>query len=98
MPGHHRFRFDEYEGISPTRIQSPQHRPEEPVQAIESGSGLLSFENRELLPQSSGFQCESVARYEEGTNVRDDRKNKRTHRSDISRTASTAGTNPSSTS
>jgi hypothetical protein len=29
--GHHGFRFHQYEGISPTRIQSPQRRPKESV-------------------------------------------------------------------
>ena len=38
MPGHHRFRFDQYKGVSPTRIESPQRRPEESVRAFESGS------------------------------------------------------------
>jgi hypothetical protein len=90
MPGHHRFRFDDYEGVSPTRIQSPQHRPEQPVQSLESGATPLSFEHRELLTHSSGFQGESVARYEERTDIGEYRYNKRAHRSDVSRAASSA--------
>jgi hypothetical protein len=34
---------------------------------------VASFENGELLPQSSRFQGELVARYEECTDVRNDR-------------------------
>ena len=73
MPGHNGFRFDDYESISPARVYPPQHRPNEPVRATELGWRLLSFEDGELLPQSSGFQCERVARYEERTDVREDR-------------------------
>ncbi len=99
MPGHHCFRFDQYESIGPTRIPSPQHHPEEPVRTSESRSRLLTLEHRELLSESSGFQCEFVTRQEEGTNVCDDCKNERTHRSDVSRTASRpTGANPHSTS
>ena len=47
--------------ISPARIYPP-HRPKEPVHATEPGSRLLSFDDGELLPQSSGLQCEPVAR------------------------------------
>jgi hypothetical protein len=55
--------------------------------AIEPGARLLSFENRQLLPESRYFECQRVARYEEGTNVRDEGKDARTHRSDLNRTA-----------
>ena len=79
MPGHNGFRFDDYESISPARICPPQRRPEEPVHATEPWTRLLSFEDDELLPQSGGFQCESVAGYEQCTNVRDDRNDERTH-------------------
>ena len=87
MPGHNGFRFDDYESISPARVYSPQGGPKEPVEASEPGSRLLSFEDSELLPQSSGFQCEPVARYEQRTDVRDYRNDERTHRSDVSRGA-----------
>jgi hypothetical protein len=63
MPGHNGFRFDDYESISPARVCPPQRRPKEPVHATEPGSRLLSFEDSELLPESSGFQCKPVARY-----------------------------------
>ena len=85
--GHNGFRFDGYESISPARIYPPQRRPKELVNLTEPGSRLLSFEDGELLPQSSGLQCEPVARYEQRTDVRDDRNDERTHRSDISRAA-----------
>src|SRR5690349_14543220 len=48
----------------------------------------FSLEDRELLPERSRFQCELVARYEERANVRDESNYERTHRSDVSRTAS----------
>jgi hypothetical protein len=73
MPGHNGFRIDDYESISPARVYPPQCRPKGPVHATESGSRVLSFEDGELLPQSSGFQCKPVARYEQRTDVRDNR-------------------------
>jgi hypothetical protein len=85
MPGHNGFRFDNYESISPARVYPPQRPPKKPVRATEPGSRLLSFEDGELLPKRSGFQCEPVARYEQSTDLRDDRNDKRTHRSDVSR-------------
>ena len=96
MPGHNGFRFDDYESISPARVCPPQRRPKEPVHATEPGSRLLSFEDSELLPESSGFQCKPVARYEQGTHVRDDRNDKRTHRFDVSRAAFDGGDKPGS--
>ena len=87
MPGHNGFRFDNDESISPPGIYAPQRRSKEPVHSTEPGSRLLSFEDGELLPQSSGFQCKPVARYEQRTDVRDDRNDERSHRSDISRAA-----------
>jgi hypothetical protein len=70
MPGHNGFRFDDYESISPARVCPTQRRPKEPVHA--TGSRLFSIEDSELLPESGGFQCKPVARYEQGTHVRDD--------------------------
>jgi hypothetical protein len=55
MPGHNGFRFDDDQSISPSGMYAPQRRPKEPVHATEPGSRLLSLENDELLPQSSGF-------------------------------------------
>jgi hypothetical protein len=52
-----RFRFDQDDGVSPTRIQSAQRRLKEPVRATEFRSRLLSFEDGKLLPQSCRFQC-----------------------------------------
>jgi hypothetical protein len=50
MPGHHRFRSDQDERLSPIRIQSPQRGPEESVRAAEPWPRSLPFENGELLP------------------------------------------------
>lgn len=87
MPGHNGFRFDDDERISPARVCPTQGGPKEPVYATEPWSRLLSFENGKLLPQSSGFQCKPVARHDQCSNVRDDRNDERTHRSDVSRAA-----------
>jgi hypothetical protein len=91
MPGHNGFRFDDYESISPARVRPTQRRPKEPVHETEPGSRLFSIEDSELLPESSGFQCKPVARYEQGTHVRDDRNDKRTHRFDVIRAAFDSG-------
>ena len=84
---HQHCRHVNYESISPTRVYAPQRHPKEPVHTTESGSRLFSFEDSKLLPQSSGFQCKPVARYEQGMDIRDDRNDERTHRYDISRAA-----------
>ena len=73
MPGHNGFGFNDYESISPARIHPPQCRPKEPVNPTDPGSKLLPLEDNELLPQSRSFQCEPVARYQERTNICDDR-------------------------
>jgi hypothetical protein len=96
MPGHNGFRFDNYESISPARVYPPQRPPKKPVRATEPGSRLLSFEDGELLPKSSGFQCEPVARYEQSTDVRYDLYDELTHRYDVSRLPSLAATNSDS--
>src|SRR4051794_35656454 len=65
MPGHHGFGLDQYERISPTRVQPSKRRPEQSIQAIESGAGLLPFEDGELLAQSSpfpGLACDAPRR------------------------------------
>ena len=96
MPGHDVFRFHDYERISPAGMYPPQRRPKEPVHPAEPRSRLLTFEDSELLPQSSGFQCKPVARYEQRTDERDDRNCERPHRSDISRAAFAGRNKPAS--
>src|SRR5271167_285534 len=49
------------------------------IEAMQSEAGLLSLEDGELLPKSSGFQSELVTRNEEGANVSDHREGKRNH-------------------
>ena len=85
MPGHHGFGFNDDESISPARIYAQQHRPKEPVHPTESGSRLLSLKDSKLLTESSGFQGKPVARYEQRTDIRDNRNDERAHRTDLSR-------------
>ena len=89
-------------GLTTMRVSAhPEYSRRSTVQnnrsVVESGARLLSFEHRELLTQSSCFQGESVAGHEERTNIGEYRDNKRAHRSDVSRAASSDRMNPSST-
>jgi len=62
MPGNHRLRLHDDQGLSPTRIHPAARSPEEAIEAMQPGVGLLPLENGELLPKSSGFQSELVTR------------------------------------
>ena len=83
MPGHNGFGFHDDESISPAGIHTHQRRPKETIQATESGARLLSFEDRKLLSESKRFQCKPVARYEQRTDVGDNRNDERAHRIDL---------------
>jgi hypothetical protein len=68
----------------------PQHGPEEPIETMEFWARLLPLEHNQLLPQGSRFQCESVTRHEQGTDVGEDRNNDGTYRPDVNRPSSRA--------
>lgn len=48
-----RFWFDQDKGIRPIQIPSPQRGSENPVHTMKPGARLLSYDDGELLPQSS---------------------------------------------
>jgi hypothetical protein len=60
--------------------QPAQHNPEQPIEAIQSGTGLLALEDSELLAKSDGFQGEFMAWQEKGTQVCNYRTGKGNHR------------------
>jgi hypothetical protein len=67
----------------------PAHRladrnPEQAIDAMQFGTGLLPLEDGELLAKSSGLQSESMARHEEGSEVGDYCESERNHQSDLS--------------
>jgi len=55
------------QGLGPTGPQSTERNPEQPIEAVQLGTGLLPLEHGELLTKSSGLQSEFVARHEEGS-------------------------------
>jgi len=80
MPGNHRFRLHDDQGLSPTRIHPAERSPEEAIEVMQPGVGLLPLKNGELLSKSNGLQSEFVTRNEEGAKVGDHREGKRKHR------------------
>ena len=84
MPRHHSLRLHDDQGLAPSRPYSPEHNPEQPVETMQSGPGLLPLENSELLAESDGFQGEFVPRQEESPNVRDHRESESNHQPDHS--------------
>ena len=84
MPGHHRLRLDYDQGLGPARPQTAERNPEQPIEVMQLGTGLLPLEDGELLTKSNGFQSEGVARQEERAQVGDHCESKREHQSDRS--------------
>ena len=80
MPGNHRLRLHDDQGLSPTRIHPAERSPEEAIEVMQPGVGLLPLKNGELLSKSNGLQSEFVTRNEEGAKVGDHREGKRKHR------------------
>jgi hypothetical protein len=72
MPRHHGFWVDDDEGFPPTRPQ------------LADGTGLLPFEDGQLLAKGSGLQSESVARHKESSEVGDYGANEHCHQFDSS--------------
>ena len=64
---------------SNTLPQPAEHDPEQPIEAIQFGSGPLPPEDGELLAKSNGFQREFVTGQEKGTQVSDHRTGKGKH-------------------
>jgi hypothetical protein len=60
MPGNHGLRLDDDEGFGPALPQPAEDHPEQPIEAIQFGPGLLPLEDGELLAKSDGFQGEFV--------------------------------------
>ena len=55
MPGNHSLRRDDDQGFGPALPQPAEHDPEQPIEAMQFGSGLLPLEDGELLAKSNGF-------------------------------------------
>jgi len=60
MPGNHGLRLDDDQGFGPALPQPAEGNPEQPIEAIQFGPGLLPLEDGELLAKSDGFQGEFV--------------------------------------
>ena len=54
MPGHNGFRFHNGQGLGPTS-QLAERNPKQPIEAVQSGTGLFPLPNSELLAKSSGL-------------------------------------------
>ena len=64
--------------------QTAERNPEQPIEVMQFGTGLLPLEDGELLTKSNGFQREFMARQEERAQVGDHCQSKRDHHSDRS--------------
>lgn len=60
MPGNHGLRLDNDQGFGPALPQPAEDNPEQPIEAMQFGPGLLPLEDGELLAKSDGFQGEFV--------------------------------------
>ena len=69
MPGNHGLRLDDDQGFGPALPQPAEGNPEQPIEAIQFGPGLLPLEDGELLAQSDGFQGEFVTWQKKGAQV-----------------------------
>ena len=56
MPAHHCFRPDDDQNVGPSRLQSAEGSPEEPIEAVDCRSGTFPLEYRNLLTQSKNFK------------------------------------------
>jgi hypothetical protein len=81
VPRDHCCWFDQDQSIGPTRIAATKCDPEEPVETIESGARLFSFEDGELLAQGHRLQSQPMTWQKECPRVRH-HWNKPIHRSD----------------
>ena len=79
MPRNHRLWLDDDQGLGPAIPQPTEHNPEQPIEAIQFGTGLLPLENGELLTKRDGFQREFVAREDENAQVSNHRTGKGNH-------------------
>ena len=64
VPGNNSVRLHDDQGISPAAPPVLECNAEQPVEAAQSGSRLLTLEDHELLAKTGGFQTESVLRDE----------------------------------
>ena len=69
MPGNHGLRLDDDQGFGPALPQPAEGNPEQPIEAIQFGPGLLPLEDGELLAKSDGFQGEFVMWQKKGAQV-----------------------------
>jgi hypothetical protein len=80
MPGHHGLRLDDDQRFRPAIPQLAEHKPEQPIKALQFGTGLFPFEDGELLAKNDGFQREFVNCQKKGTQVSNHRTAKGNHR------------------
>jgi hypothetical protein len=50
MPADDRFGLDDEENFGPMGPAPAKDRPEDPIQTVQLGPGMLAFEHGELLP------------------------------------------------
>jgi hypothetical protein len=82
VSGDHGIRLHDNQSTGPACPQAAECYPEETVRAAQPRPGLLSFEDRELLAKSGGFQSEAMSRDKEGPQVSDCHENESDHHSD----------------
>lgn len=79
MPGNHSLRLDDDQGFGPALPQPAEDNPEQPIEAIQFGPGLLPLEDGELLAKSDGFRGEFVTSQKKRPQVSRHRSGKGNH-------------------
>src|SRR5215469_12338048 len=79
MPAHDGLRFHDHQRARPFRPPTPEAQPEETIAKPQLGSGVLTFEDADLLPQGEELQSRVMSRAKEGTEPREKSKKKLYH-------------------
>ena len=74
MPANDGLGLHDDEDVAPPRPRAAQGSPEDSVQPIEVGPGLLPFEDGDLLSESQNFQRKVTPTAEEYAHDSEDRK------------------------
>ena len=71
MPAHDGLRFHDHQRARPFRPPTPEAQPEETIAKPQPGSGVLTFEDADLLPQGDELHSQVMSGAEKGTEPRE---------------------------
>jgi hypothetical protein len=82
MPRDHGTWLDQNEGVGPVLPYPPKYDPEQAIESIQHGTGLLALVNSKLLSKSDGLRGQSGAGDHKRPPVGQHRRQERNHQSD----------------